>query len=263
MKKDFDETLPKQLRETLALNHQQQQDINELFSLIQEKPESLGLLSSTIPWSHFYELPFRTLLTIIIADFGAEIILGKIARSDNHLHSLLEHISDLLALAKNQEELTEEETAFRFSAIWAFVYQYKSIAIHSRPISTLIEQIREGNDEALFDAVIVDRSAISAPTLAQRIQIAELNNDNSFMDKLAKAITRTKPRRPAKELDDVRYMLEVALEELGLKNTGKVSLDDDIQEMLFNILKDDLELYDASYEGFADLIKRRNKKYRG
>lgn len=59
----------------------------------------------------------------------------------------------------------------------------------------------------LFDAVLIDRTVISTPSVAKRLQIAQLMRDESFFNKLSKSITRTRARKPNKEFNDLRFMM--------------------------------------------------------
>ena len=254
MKKDFNETTANQLREFYAHYFQLQKDKDELSGLIKEKPDSVKLLSEVPPWSLFYELPYRSFLAICIIEFNLTETIQKVAQSDDQFQSFLNFMEDLENESIDDEELTDEEKGFRFSLVMALTNQLSSMATHSQPLSILIEKVRKGDDEALFDAVLVDRSIVSAPSITNRIQVAQLTEDENFMELLSKAIKRSRPRRPDVKLDDLRYMIEVLDEEIGLSNIT--------HDKIYDILAEDLELYDASTDGLKDLIKRRNKKHR-
>ncbi len=256
MKKDLDETLQKQLREFYAHYYKLSRGIDGIYDLIKDKPEIIKILSETFPWSTFYELPYRTFLAICTLEFGATQEVKEIAASDNQLKTALEHMKKLDETDDEDEELTDEEKAFRFSLVIASFKQLSSMAIHSQPLSSLIVKVREGDDEALFDAVLVDQSIVAAPTVARRIQAAQLEKDGHFMDLLSRAIKGSRPKRENrdKSLDDLRYMMEVANEEAELSKLT--------HSELYDILAEDLELYDKSLDGFIKVIQRRNKRHR-
>lgn len=255
MKKELDKASASRFREIYAHYYQQQKDNNELSGLIKEKPDSIKPLSEAPPWSHFYELPYRTFLALCILEFDLTETVHKIAQSDNKIQTFLEYMENLDDLIDTNESLSNEEKALRFSLVLAVMNQISSVSIHSQPLSTLVDKVRKGDDNALFDAVLVDRSIVSAPTIAHRIQIAHLMEDENFMELLSKAIKRSRPKRPEKELDDLRYMIEVIDEEIGLNNITRTKLHD--------ILAKDLELYDyESLSGFKKIIQRRNKRHR-
>ncbi|MDA3832528.1 MAG: hypothetical protein PF495_03950, partial [Spirochaetales bacterium] len=80
--------------------------------------------------------------------------------------------------------------------------------------------------------------------------------DDNFIDLLSKAIKGSRPKRENrdKSLDDLRYMMEVMDEEIGLNKLT--------HNELYDIHADDLELYDKSLDGFIKVIQRRNKRHR-
>lgn len=241
-------------REIYALYHQQKIDEDELSELIKNNTDILAALSIVSPWAYFYDLSYVTFLAYHILAFNLTDIIRTIANSENHAQALIDFASNLPDTSSEDESLSDEEKGNRFALTMAITYQRSSIAIFSQSLNHLVEKARDGDDDALFNAVLVDRSVVSTPSVARRIQIAQLTEDNSFMDKLAKAITKTKPRRPAEKHDDLRYMLEVLDEEIGLENIT--------HEKLYDTLSDGLELYSGSTDGLMKLIQRRNQKLR-
>ena len=253
MKGKFNKTSEYQFREIYAHHYKNQQDTNELLELIREKPSSLQLLSIVPPWSHFYELSYIDHLFLFIIEFKLADIVRKSAHSDNQVEAFLQEMESLEEQSIPDEVLSEEEIAYRFSLTLANIHQVSSISIFHQPLSDLVIKARKGDDEALFDAVLVDRSVMSAPSIAHRIQFAQIMHDEDFMDLLSKAVKRSRPRRPTEKLDHVRYMLEVIDEEIGLKNVT--------YNNLYDLLSEDLELYDDSIDGLKKLIQRRNKRH--
>lgn len=67
--------------------------------------------------------------------------------------------------------------------------------MHGKPLSDLVRIAKDGNDDALFDAVMIDNSAVSTPSIARRIQVAQIANDTDFKNKLARAISDKNPKR--------------------------------------------------------------------
>ena len=95
---------------------------------------------------------------------------------------------------------------------------------------------------------MVDRAAFQAEPIAQRICRAQLLNDSSFFDRLAKSITRTKPRRPNMELDDARFVAAVLDDSGGLSELTEKDI-----EALF---LDDLDLYPENRKAPAEALKK-------
>jgi hypothetical protein len=115
-------------------------------------------------------------------------------------------------------------------------------------LDQLVAQIAEGDDTALFEAVLVDRAALQAEPTAQRICQAQLVDDCSFFDRLAKSITRTKPRRPNVELDDARFVAALLDDSGGLNELTEK----DLQELFL----DDLDLYPDNRRDPAEALKK-------
>lgn len=256
MKKDFDKLSVKQLKHIHSIFHQQQLSNREVTELIKSHNEVIEILSKTTPWSHFYELPYKTFLALYIVMFDLTEVIKTIAQADDQAQAFIDHFDAISDTTNedNDEDLSDEDKGLGFSLAMALIRQHSSIAIHNQSLSQLVALAKEGNDNALFDAVLVDRSIVANPTIAYRIQAAQLVEDESFMASLSKAITKTRPRRPQKKYDDLRYMIEVIDEEIGLKNVTK--------EKIYNILTDELELYDGSTDGLEKIIQRRANKYR-
>lgn len=253
MKKDFDKLSVKQLKHIHSIFHQQQLDNEEISDLIKSHNDILNVLSKAPPWAHFYELPYITFLALCILMFELTDAIHSVANASDQAQAFIDYIDNMPDVEKD-EELSEEDKGFGFSLVMAINKQQASIAIFNEPLSQLVERVKEGDDEALFNAVLVDRSIISAPSIAHRIQKAVLLEDESFMDSLSRAIKKSRPRRPAKKYDDLRYMIKIIDEEIGLDN-----VDD---EKLYNLLFHNLQLYDSSPDGLERLIRRIKERSR-
>ena len=103
--------------------------------------------------------------------------------------------------------------------------------VYQRSLSALVEEVRQGDDRALFDAVRVDRSIVACPTIASRISRAELCEDREFFLRLKKAF-KGLSRKHWEAYNDLRYVLFV-LREFGL---DKLS-DEELEKLLVHELK--------------------------
>ena len=94
--------------------------------------------------------------------------------------------------------------------------------------------------------------------MAGRIAKASALCDEEFMHQLSKAITRTRPRRPSEELDDIRFFIELIDEIKGL--------DDITHAQVYDLLVEDFELHprpeSVPLESLKKLIQKRNKNTR-
>ncbi len=263
MKKDFDNFSKNQSKDFYALYNQVQKELDELFESIKEDPELKKIFFNIPPWAHFYELPFSTLLASIIVRFDITEKFHNIANSTDHIQGIINLFFNPPDISKQMKILSNEEKLFLLSLVMALFYQFLSINMHGRSLSDLVKIAKDGNDDALFDAVLVDSSAVSTPGIAHRIHIAQATNDTDFKNKLAKAISDKKPkrRRPNKFDDDLRYMLAALNEQFGLCSRTTTN------EKLFDLLSDELQLYpkgqkEGTVDGLQKFIQHFAKKYR-
>lgn len=243
-------------RELYARHHQFNVEISELPALLEEKRRKvLDILDRVPPWSHWYELSWKKVLGIFLILAGMDEVVIQASKTENPQKYLFEYI-DKNPDPINEEDLSADDKALLIALFMNVLHQMQSLAIFSESLSDLVEKAKN-DDEALLDAVIVDRSVVSCPIFAKRIQYAQLIHDEPFLNQLAKAITRTRPRRPESEHDDLRYMLE-AVDEMkeyqGLTMKEK-----------YKLLVVDLELYDMEgkkdpLNGFKRLVERRDKR---
>lgn len=241
-------------REIYARFHQLNDEVDELPDIAREKKEKVEeLLGYCFPWSYWYQFPWKYSLGIFIILAGLEPLIREAAKSEQPHKPIFDYL-DTDPDPLNEAELSDEEKSVFISIFMSILHQLRSLSIFSIPLSDLVEKAKV-DDNALLDAVVVDRSVVSCPSIAKRIQYAQLSNDEPFLNKLAKAITRTRPRRPESKYDDLRFML-VALDEIK-EYAGAT-----IQEK-FDLLAVDLELFDTehntdAFEAFKKLLARRN-----
>lgn len=240
-------------RDLYARFHQLNAEVDELPEIAKEKREKVeAILRHCFPWSYWYELPYKQSLAIFLILAGLESLIIDASKSDDPHKFIFDFINtdpDPL----NEFELSDEEKSVFISLFMSILHQIRSLSIFSMSLSDLVEKA-EKDDNSLFDAVVVDRSVVCCPSIAQRIQFAQLSDDESFLQKLAKAITRTRPRRPESEYDDLRFMLEALDEMKEYKNAT--------QQEKYNLLAVDLELFDTegnkdAFEAFKKLLRRR------
>lgn len=240
-------------RELYSRFHQLNNEVDELPDIAREKKEKVEeLLRHCFPWSYWYELPWKQSLGVFLILAGLESLIIDAANSDNPHETIFDYL-DTDPDPLNEAELSDEEKSIFISLFMSILHQMRSLSIFSSSLSELVEKAKT-DDDALLDAVVVDRSVVSCPSIAQRIQYAQLSDDESFLNKLSKAITRTRPRRPESEYDDLRFMLEALDEMKEYKNAT--------QKQKYELLAVDLELFDTeqnkdAFEAFRKLLRRR------
>lgn len=121
-----------------------------------------------------------------------------------------------------------------------------SIMIYQKTLNGLVEEVRQGNDKSLFDAVRIDRTIMACPTFADRISKAELLRDKYFFQRLRNAL-KGPQQKHWQSYQDLRYALYV------LRNLGFDKLSDDELE---NLLVHQLKVYPNNYNARQNLRKQ-------
>jgi hypothetical protein len=235
--------------------HQAKQNSIEITQIVQEESLKIkDLLDRAPPWSIWYDQPYPVVLLLLFEATGLLEQILKLCEKKNAAIEILAFFESEPEI-DNQDALTLDEQALISSLAIAVFFQVPSLSMYNQTINNLLEKAKNGDDKSLFQAITVDRTVLSTPSVAKRVQMAQLKRDNPFFKKLSKALVRKQSRRPAKKLDDVRFMIS-ALEDskkfLTLSN-----------EDTYSILVEDLELYPADgkdpYKGFEKLLTRTRK----
>jgi len=230
----------------------------ELTTIVSENTQKItDLLEPTCPWSFWYDRPLNHLFLIFFTCAGMLDDITRICRSDHPDSEIIDYMESEPAIDSG-DEYDDEEKAFVAALGVAIFNQVLSLSMFGEYINSMVARAKDGDDNALFDAILVDRSVLATPSIAKRIQIADFTKDERFFNQLAKAITRTRPRRPAPEYDDARFMI-TALNEcksFSAKNN----------EELHKLIVDNLELYPSngkdSFKGFEKFTQRLNNRQR-
>lgn len=106
-----------------------------------------------------------------------------------------------------------------------------SIMLFHRSLSGLMVEVREGNDDALFNVVRLDRCALGCPTIAKRLWEAEMIGDKKFFLRLRNAI-KGPQHKHWESYKDLRYSLYV-LRDLGFDQLS----DEQLYRLLVKVLK--------------------------
>ena len=118
--------------------------------------------------------------------------------------------------------------------LYSLMRTIECLSVYGRSLNALIIDVVNGSDDALFKILRIDRSALSHPTIADRLARAELEQDEQFFKTLSSALSgKTAKQNP--EYRDLRYMLAV-LVDIGLLD--QLSID-----QRYQLLCVDLGLY--------------------
>ncbi len=133
--------------------------------------------------------------------------------------------------------------------IFALQRTILSILIYQKTMQTLVEEVRQGNDDSLFDAVRIDRSIMACPTFAARIAKAEFVGDKHFFIRLRNAL-KGPTQKHWQSYQDLRFAL------FTLRDLGFDKLTDD---QLVDLLVHQLKVYPDRFEAKKNLRKQYNQ----
>jgi hypothetical protein len=231
----------------------------EIDSLPEFARDASNLNELIVPWGIWYEMSLSQHLASYLLVMGFRDWLVEVGASEDPMGEFIVMLSGLDELDDSEwdlwaDRLDQKDRALFTSLVMALIGQINAISQYSLPMSELVRRAGEGDHKSLFRAVTIDRSVVNAAPVSKQISLAQILGDESFMNRLSKAITRTKPARPDRKLDDMRYMLEALIEGIGIDGFTNSELEE--------ILKGDLELYDNdsdySRRAFNKLIQKRN-----
>ncbi len=188
-------------------------------------------LDEGIYWAGFYELPFAQHVALGMFVLGQKDWLIEMTNLEDPQEAMLRFLDSGEELDGKGPDGQELSLAAALAVVASFQRSILSIMLYKRSMSALVEEVRKGNDKSLFDAVRIDRSALTCPTIALRISKAEIRNERHFFDSLRKAL-----KGPSKKhwegYGNLRYSLAV-LRELGFDAMS----DAELEHLLVDVLK--------------------------
>jgi len=181
-----------------------------LVELVRTSPAKVkSILGQYFSWSGIYEHTFNEQIAYLITLLGIHEPIIKACRSETPLKSFMEIFQDGGEL-DSWYELNADKIDKKHLLWLVIVLQRNilSIMLFHLSIGSLVEQVRQGSDEAFFKAVSVDRSILSTPTFADRLSLAELQNDKQFFIHLRKAL-KGPSQKHMEAIGDLRYAIVV------------------------------------------------------
>lgn len=255
MKKEFGKLSSQQIKRLLALVEKGLDEKLDLEQSINEDPNKVSnFIKDKAHWSIYYELPYPHFLGLFFIALGFSDKIKEFASLEDPQEAVISWGESEPMLSPEPDDQSDEEKIIIFGLMMAMTRNFSAIQQFHIPINDLIAKAKE-DDEALFDAITVDRHVLNTPTATTRIARAEATNDGQFFDLLTKAINKTRPRRPKEDFDILRYMLSALDEATGLSNLS--------YEQIHSLMVEDLQLYPDdvkdSFSGLKKLIQRRQK----
>ncbi len=139
------------------------------------------VLDQRLYWADTYELSFQELLAQLICALGCHQELHKAAQSDDPTRAAF-------SIFQNVEYETWKgglEGLFEISDVVSLFAALQrnvlSIMLFHRTLNAMVDEVRNGNDDSLFNAVRIDRSIITCPAFALRISQQKLKMTRNFL----------------------------------------------------------------------------------
>lgn len=211
----FGNIAARQVDTVYCLEMNLEKNVNDLLSLSREliaECESIVADGCQIPsdfkvsgYGALYDLPIEQIAAYLFQEAGLRDEAEAAAKQPDPQGAMLEvaRISDI------QPVITEENAGAIIVALLVLFTNIESMRLHSVSIGQLLSRVADGDDDALFHAVVLDASVLQTKAASDRISTAAFHDDRSFFDKLSKAITRTKPSRPKPHLDETRFLMQI------------------------------------------------------
>jgi hypothetical protein len=237
-----------QLHQIKVTLHESRNIAPELEKVFREADpqKTKAILGDSFSWFHYYEMTFNDHIACGVLVLDWQDAIKQAAQAHDPQQYFLDFYNNL-----DPEEDWQGGFQGRFekkhlvALVVSVVRTMKSIMVYHKSLSTLIEEVRQGSDKALFDAVRIDRTMVGCPSIMHRISMAELTGDKKFFLHLKSALNGPS-RKHMVALEEIRYMM------FALVDTGADQLNGENLEQLF---VDHFKLYPKTYGAQKNLYK--------
>lgn len=228
LKKEFGKLTHGQFAELIEQLPELRGQMRDLPGLLRQKKDRLNeiLGSHAYSWGQIYELPFLEQMAWLFISLGLDVPLNDLARSDDPQATALRWGDEGGALDRWYDDHADQIDLKHL--FWLGIVLQRnilSIMLFHRSMGALVEEVRQGNDASLFQAVRVDRSVLLAEPCADRLSRAEMTNDKEFFLHLRSALKGPTQKHMA-AIQDLRYSI-VALLACGFDQFS----DDDLERL--------------------------------
>ena len=232
-KKEYGKLSLEQFKQLVSELPEIRNQMNELPELLNatSKDKIKEILDQGLYWAIGYELSFQDLLALLICALGCHQELHNAAQSDDPTQAAF-------GMFQNVEYETWKgglggmfEIGDVIALFTALRRNVLSIMLFHRTLNAMVDEVRKGDDDSLFNAVRIDRSIITCPTFALRISKAEIKNDKKFFIRLRSSL-KGPSKKHGEAYKDLRYAFFV-LRESGFNQMSDAQL----EELLVHQLK--------------------------
>jgi len=212
-----------QLKQFKDLVHDTRNLAPSLEQVINEAdPQKLkAIVGENFSWFHYYEMSFIDHMAWGTLILNWQDDLRHAAQSEDPQQAFFDFMNSL-----DPDEDWQGGFQGRFekrdllALVVSTIKTIKCIMVHQKSLSTLIEEVRQGNDNALFNAVRIDRTMVACPTIVHRISIAEMQGDNKFFLRLKSAL-KGPSRKHWVGLEELRFMMHTIVDTGADQLTGE------------------------------------------
>ncbi|SDX54528.1 hypothetical protein [Nitrosomonas oligotropha] len=240
------------LRAILELWEQMVPKIEETMQTIIEINDKLfDKESDSFSWCHLYELPVKDHINfnfpVLLQEDQMVAWCKQITESPGKITALPDVAKQVDEHFETRDSLTEEE----IEAIRPFLHDYCAyfysiqysllcLLYHGCFLNELIDRVRSGDDEALFDAIRIDPTIIGCQSVNDRISKARRLRDQVFLDKLRKMQSGVTAKLKQANFQQMRLIFRI------LSEAGATRLSND---QLYQLFVEELKLYTANSAG--------------
>ena len=173
-----------------------------------------------LSWCHLYELPIKehiaASLSGILVDENFLSIFQNLFSLEDQIGGVPHALQNINTYIDSWDSPTQEEKIQLMPAIAAIFAMQISIYNSLRAIlyygcylNELIERVRQGDDEALFNAIRIDSTVIACKPVIQRITKASLLQDKLFFKSLKNALSGKLGSLTQANFQKMRIVLEI------------------------------------------------------
>lgn len=222
-----------------------------------EDVDLLDLYKSILPWAGLYSHTHTEVVGSFLSMIGWLDPFIRAAKSPNREEAILAVFDELNNIDEDAEleklnSFTKEERGVVFALFIATIKNLDALAAFGKTMDELVREA-ETDNEAIFDAVLIDRTVMTHPTIAKKIKMAELIEDGSFMTDLSKSVSKLRARRRI-DLDDTRIMIELIDDVIGIDHIT--------YEQIADSLIDDLQIFPGTGKDPVEALKKNVQKRR-
>lgn len=229
-------------------------EANEAKSIFLEKSDDLSAPGSAKPsWCHLYELPLLQHAMQVVAMFGSQDVIQRLAGSDNQIREAKSLIDQASAEIDAWEPSPDESEQLRQSlpSIYALAFSltstFRSLMTYGVYLNDLIAVVRQGGEDAekaLMSAVRVDPTVVGCPSVIAYISQRTLLEDRKFLRRLGQAMSGRLTASEQTHFEKVRLVLQ-ALHETGARRLSGPDL--------YQLFVEELELVEGDELSDSDV----------